>query len=53
MITTRGEKVLRDLVAEGSSKSRRTTSVEGYVFPRAMLSREMTAKQRLSIGMVM
>ena len=42
--------MLRDVVAQGPSKSRRIKNVYGYFFPRAMLMRrERPAKQGLSM----
>ena len=43
--------MLRDVVAPGPSKSRRTKTVDGYVFPRAMLMlRVRPAKQELPLS---
>ena len=44
--------LLRDVVAQGPSESRRIKNVDGFLFPRAMLMLRQTArKQRLSLSM--
>ena len=37
--------MLRDVVGQGASKSRRVYNVDGYFFPRAMLMLRETARK--------